>query len=239
MFRRSLTLPLALLTVAATTAGCATFSDSDSIARVGDVSLTQDDFEAQLTDLGVDESDALNAEPVRGEITRWIQEQLADQPVDTDGLEAAYASGIQTSGAVCVAAIVVEDEGTADSVAADLEGGMPFVDALTEFNIDQQLATTGGSLACLTDADLEFSADVPFIAASAGLDADHTVAIAPLPDEAGTVAAWVVLNFRPFSELDELDIAVVAAAQQSDVDVYVDPRYGSFDSTTRQVVGLG
>ena len=41
------------LTLAAVTAGCSTFSDSDVVARVNDVELTNDEFDARLTELGV------------------------------------------------------------------------------------------------------------------------------------------------------------------------------------------
>ena len=60
----------------------------------------------------------------------------------------------------------------------------------------------------------------------------------------GNEFAWVVLAFRPYAELTPADAdAVVAAidsaARLADADVFVDPRYGTFDAATGQVVALG
>jgi hypothetical protein len=70
------------------------------------------------------------------------------------------------------------------------------------------------------------------------------VNIAPLVDQTGAEFGWVVLEFRDAAALQPDDLELVTstmtrADQLADVDVFVDPRYGTFDATTGQVVGLG
>jgi hypothetical protein len=237
VLRRSLTVLLAV-GLTAVAAGCTTFSDNDAVARVGDTELSRDTFETQLTDLGVNPADVLSADAVRSEITNWILEQLAALPVDEEALAADYDAGLATSGALCLSAIVVDDEATATDLAAELDGGAAFADLFAAENLDQQLATTNGALPCLTAADIDTAEGVPFIDVAVGLDAAERFGSAPLVDDAGTEVAWVVLAFRPFAELTEDDIALISTGRVT-ADVHVDPRYGTFDQSTTQVVPLG
>jgi hypothetical protein len=211
VLRRSLTVLLAV-GLTAVAAGCTTFSDNDAVARVGDTELSRDTFETQLTDLGVNPADVLSA--------------------------ADYDAGLATSGALCLSAIVVDDEATATDLAAELDGGAAFADLFAAENLDQQLATTNGALPCLTAADIDTAEGVPFIDVAVGLDAAERFGSAPLVDDAGTEVAWVVLAFRPFAELTEDDIALISTGRVT-ADVHVDPRYGTFDQSTTQVVPLG
>jgi len=237
VLRRSVTVLFAV-GLMAVTAGCTTFSDNDAVARVGDTELTREAFETQLTDLGVTPTDVISADAVRGEITNWILEQLAALPVDEEALAADYDAGIDTSGALCVAAMVVADEATAAEVQGELEDGAAFADLFAANNLDQQLATTGGALPCLTAADIEAADGVPFLDVAVGLDATNRSGFAPLVDEAGTEVAWVILEFRPFAELTAEDVAEVSSGRAT-ADVHVDPRYGTFDQLSARVVPLG
>ena len=56
---------LSVAAVAALTAGCSTFSDSNNVARVGDATLTSDDFQAQLTELGAPSDQLLPADAIQ------------------------------------------------------------------------------------------------------------------------------------------------------------------------------
>lgn len=233
-----LAVPL-VLALSAVTAGCATFTDKDNVARVGDVELSRADFETQLTDLGAPTDEPLEGEPVRGVITTWIQEQLAGLPVDADALRGTYEQGAATSGVLCVSAIVVADQATAEAVADDITGGTPFADAFAASNIDDQIAATGGALPCAPSDD-EANAGVPFLVAAADLTPDDDVATAPLLDQVGQEVAWVVVRFRPFDELGDDDVAAMNATQAAaDIDIHVDPRYGTYDRVNAQVVALG
>ncbi len=79
---------------------------------------------------------------------------------------------------------------------------------------------------------------------AASLSADNAIDTSPLFDQLGNEFAWVVLQFRTFDELSAADAGGVtatldAAARLAHADVFVNPRYGTFDATTGQVVPLG
>ena len=244
---RRLSLVLSVAAVAALTAGCSTFSDSSNVARVGDVSLTDTDFQAQLTELGAPSDQLLPADTVRAQITTWIQEQVAADDsagVDADEAAARYDAGIESSGTICISGIVVETEDTANRVADELVAGADFAELLAAENLDPSLGDAGGDIGCITSDQLAQAADVEFVQVAAGLSAEDPVAVSQLFDNQGNEFAWVVLAFRPFAELSAADADAVTAAIDSavklaDADVFVDPRYGTFDAATGQVVALG
>ena len=238
VFRRRLMLPLALFAVAAVSTGCSTFSDSDSVARVGDVSLSQDDFEATLTELGAIHrsrsmpSSCAARSPPGSRATRRPADRRRRGPRSVRRRlrheRRPLPVGDRRGG-----------RGHRDTVAADLDGGRPFDETFAESNIDQAQTATGGNLECVPRDVVDAAAEQPFIQASVVLDADDPVGTAPLFSADGDEVGWVVVVFRPFDDLADEDIAIVAAAQGSTADVYVDPRYGTFDGATAQVIGLG
>jgi len=244
---RRLSLVLSVAAVAALTAGCSTFSDSNNVARVGDATLTNDDFQAQLTELGAPSDQVLPADAVRAEITTWIQEQIAaDDSVGVDADEAAaiYDAGIESGGAICVSGIVVETEDTANRVADELVAGAGFDELFAVENLDASLAGSGGNIGCITGGQVTEAADVEFVQVAARLSADDPIGVSALPETASSQVAWVVLVFQPFDQLDPTDAANVtttidSANRLADADVFVDPRYGTFDAATGQVVALG
>ena len=246
---RRLSLALSIAAFATLSSACSTFSDSSNVARVDDATLSDDDFEAQLAELGAPTDQVLPADTVRAQITTWIQEQLAAAPGDTappnaEELASRYDAGIESSGILCSNAIVVADEETATRVAGELTGGAAFDELFAAENIDPDLATRGGDIGCLTSATLAQSPESEFITEVSGLSTDTAVGTAPLIDQAGTELGWVVLRFRDFAGLGADDVTLVtetitAAERLAEADIFVDPRYGTFDTTTGQVVGLG
>jgi hypothetical protein len=244
---RRLSLVLSVAAVAALTAGCSTFSDNGNVARVGDATLTNDDFQAQLTEAGAPSDQLLPAEAVRAQITTWIQEQVAADDsagVDPDEAAALYDAGIESSGTICISGIVVETEDTANAVADELADGADFAELLAAENLDPSLGDAGGNIGCITSDQLTEAADVEFVQVAAGLSADDPVAVSPLLDPEGNEFAWVVLSFQAFAELtpadaDTVTAAIDSAARLANADVFVDPRYGTFDAATGQVVALG
>ncbi len=243
--RFSLVLPVAA--IAALTTGCATFSDSSNVARVGDATLTNDDFQAQLTDLGATSDQLLPADAVRAQIGTWIGEQLAD--ADTPGVSAEdaaalYDDGIESSGSACINGIVVEDETTAVRVAGELRDGADFGELLTTENLDPSLGEAGGDIGCITSDQVAGATDVEFVQSIATLSADNPIDVSLLRDTTGAEFAWVILAFRPFAGLSPTDVDTVTTAidntaRLATADVFVDPRYGTFDAATGQVVALG
>ncbi len=244
---RCFPLVLSVAAIAALTTGCATFSDSSNIARVGDATLTDDDFQAQLTELGAPSDQLLPGDSVRAQISTWIGEQLADADSPTVSVEdaaAIYDVGIGSSGTACISGIVVETRDTAARVADDLRAGSDFAELLATENLDASLGDTGGDVGCITSDQLAGAGDIEFVQVAATLSADNLVDTAPLFDQQGNEFAWVILAFRPFAELAPADVATVTAAIDSTArlataDVFVDPRYGTFDAATGQVVALG
>ncbi len=122
---RRVSLALSVAAVAAFATGCATFSDSGNVARVGDTPLTDDDFQAQLLELGAPDDQLLPAAAVRAEITTWIRTQVTAS--DAPGLSAEeaagrYDAGLDTGRTVCINGIVVEERDTATRVAGELAG---------------------------------------------------------------------------------------------------------------------
>jgi hypothetical protein len=244
---RRLSLVSSVVAIAALTAGCTTFSDSNNVARVGDTALTVTAFQDQLTEVGAPADQLLPGDAVRAQITQWIQEQVAatDTPgVDADEAAARYDAGIASSGTACISGIVVEDRDTATRVADDLAGGADFADVLATENLDPSLGDVGGDIGCLTNAQVTEAADIEFVQVAATLSADSPIDISPLLDPQGNEFAWVVLAFRPFAELSPTDVETVVAAlddanRLAAADVFVDPRYGTFDASSGQVVALG
>ena len=244
---RRLSLVLSVAAIAALSAGCTTFSDSDNVARVGDVVLTDDEFQAQLTELGAPSDQPLPGDAVRAQITTWIQEQVAADEsagVDADEAAALYDAGIESSGVICISGIVVETNDTASRVADELAGGADFDELLAAENLDPSLGDAGGDVGCITSDQVAQAADVEFVQIAAGLSAADPIAVAPLFDTEGNEFAWVVLSFRPFDELSPTDVDTVTTTidntnRLATADVFVDPRYGTFDAATGQVVALG
>jgi hypothetical protein len=238
---------LSVTAIAALATGCATFSDSSNVARVGDTTLTNDDFQAQLLELGATADQLLPAEAVRAQIATWIQEQVA--AADTAGVSAdeaaeQYDLGLEASGTVCVNGIVVEERDTAVSVADELAAGAEFSELLEAENLDPSLGESGGDIGCITRDQIAEAGDVEFVQVAASLSGDNPVDIAPLFDQLGNEFAWVVLEFRTFDALSPADAegvttAIDNASRLANADVYVSPRYGTVDSTTGQVVPLG
>ena len=164
--------------------------------------------------------------------------------VDADTAAALYDAGLASAGTICVSGIVVETEDTASQVADELVGGADFSELLATENLDPSLGDVGGDIGCITQDQITEASDIEFVQRAGALTADEPIAFAPLLDTVGNEFAWVVLAFRPYAELTPADAdAVVAAidsaARLADADVFVDPRYGTFDAATGQVVALG
>jgi hypothetical protein len=235
--RSTLALALALTAVAA---GCSSVSDSNAVARVNGVELSQDDLNTKLEELGATSGEVLPLEPIRVEIGRWIKSELA-KDIDISG---SYDAGPAESGVTCIRASVVTDQDAADAALASLQAGTGFSEMFSATNLDQSLVATDGALPCISAADLEANAGTPFISVATTLSADTPFGLAPVLDESGNEAAWVVIAFRPFADLEQADIdeitgQVDVSTSAAGADIFVASRYGTFDAATGEVVGLG
>jgi hypothetical protein len=273
-------LAAALTAVAATAAltGCATFTDADVAARVGDAELSEDQLASMLREVVGDEdadvapmsavSEILNnfvldralradlaasGSPLPDstfELTRTsLQESVGlafsawqstpPNPIPPDVLRSRYESGLAESNIACTAHILVESEATAVEVLDRLEGGDEFADLAAEYSIDPGSASQGGVLPCNTTTGFQGQYIPEFVLAA--LDADVGEPVGPVESQFG----YHVILVRPFDELAEGELDPVLAQPAvrfdfavADLDVYVNPRYGSFDAA-RGVVPLG
>ena len=73
---------------AALTAGCASVSDADVVARVGDAELGEDELEVYRQLVGGTEADLGSADSARSAISIWAEIQVLTQFVEESGLEA-------------------------------------------------------------------------------------------------------------------------------------------------------
>jgi hypothetical protein len=90
VIRRSLIVACALVG-AISLSSCATFSDNDAVARVGDVELSRDRLELFVHDLlsaGGEVPDQASGDAYRQVIGGWVVEELIRQKLVDDGIEA-------------------------------------------------------------------------------------------------------------------------------------------------------
>ncbi len=240
--KRRPSIALLVVVVAALSAGCTTFSDNDAAARVGDVEFTHDELVAELEELGATTDQVAQADIARGQISAWVAEQVtaaADPALAAD----AYAQGLLASGSICLDILAVATQADADAAVTDLTDGTPFADLFASANIEPSLAESNGRIGCLPLTELALDAGNPLVDSITEVNAASPYATAFLPGDAAAGAAdlYVVSRFIPFDELGPEDIAIVAGALPADalgLDIYVDPRLGTYDAATATVIPL-
>jgi parvulin-like peptidyl-prolyl isomerase len=166
-------------------------------------------------------------------------QQTPPDPSLGASLRNRYELGPVESDITCTAHILVEDEAAARDVLARLDLGEDFGELAAELSIDPGSSDDGGVLPCTTTSTFSQQYIPEYVAGA--LDAEIGEPTAPVESQFG----FHVILVRPFDELtaDELDQLLtipqirfdLAAA---DLDVYVNPRYGSFEGA-RGVVPLG
>lgn len=300
MIRRSLpATALAAVSLAAVLGACSTFTDNADVARVGDVSLGQDEFdelllsavpgadtdepldvpgdtarelvfgwvatqivvegvsanggeitdadreaaasqlEAQLGESWASTPEALRDLQIeqRAAIDTWSA-QLAEQPVDTEALQASYEQGIEASGIACASHILLDTAEDAADVVAELDAGADFATLAAERSTDTGSGAQGGALGCSSAAEFEQRYIPEFV--DAALAAEVGVPTAPVESEFG----YHVILLPPFDEVSDqvTELAASLPYQFSQLaatqDVHVDPRIGAFDPVTG-VTALG
>jgi hypothetical protein len=212
---------------------CATFKQNDVAARVGDRTLSPKAAQALI---GAD-AQTSTGDQLRAKLTAWIKVGVLDQPQ----AEAQYEKGI-AGPAVCLAAIPVASIDATAPIMAALQSGMSFADAARQFSATPALADSGGVVLAADGTECMPPAGL----APAVADALKTTPVGqPVAADLQTFAA--VLLLRPFKDLALESQAVVAAtgvpadqlsALFANAKVYVDPRYGRWDSQTGSVVPL-
>ncbi len=239
--------------IAALVSGCATFSETDVVARVGDTELSVEQLDELIEAVAGGDPAAAGALPegvddanvARQQISAWIFETslgLSDEEV-----EESYALGLIDSGVTCPKVMVTPTFEEAQLAETRLAAGEPFGAVLAELNIDPSLAESSGAIGCITLEQIDLTGQPsPDIQAILDINAANPISVQEIPIPDGTLAGLLVQH-TPFEELAAADSASVVsniefqAAQGLDVDdldVYVDPRYGAFDAATGAVIAL-
>ncbi len=229
----------------ATLTACSTFSNENTVARFDDEEFTQDDLDDALGGEGTRSADA-----ARAAINEWlfpliIESELLGEDalanVDDAVVAARYAQGIEVAGVACPDVMVTESGEAADDAAARLRDGDEYATVFEEFNLDPNLTADGGG--CIPLAQIDPAAtSSPDVRALFSITESDPVAAATTQTQLGDEFGLVVVH-RPYAELNEVDgeaarTQIASSIVADGIDVYVDPRYGTFDPSFG-VVPLG
>ncbi len=157
---------------------------------------------------------------------------------DEDELRMSYEQGIEASDVACTAHILLETEAEAEEVLADLDAGADFATLAAERSLDTASGVSGGALPCATASGFAQQYVPEFV--EAAFAAEVGVPVGPVETDFG----FHVIRLRPFDEVRD-DVAALYAdlgarfrRAARTAEVYVDPRYGTFDPVSG-VVALG
>lgn len=234
MIRRPPLRPALLLAaVAAVLSSCATFTDADLAARVGDAELGYGEFERRVQLVENVEPGAIDGELGRAVVANWVALELSRDA----GLVDLYEAGPLDSGILCVWAVSVPDVATGDAAVEQLRTGTDWGDFVIE--TDPQIPLDGRQECVPTSVVAEIADQFTGMTAA---DRYRTITL-PGP-------SFAVIRMQTVDELSgfellrtvqnddpELVEQIVAAA--ADADIYVDARLGSFDPTQFTVTPLG
>lgn len=240
----------AALAAASLAAGCSTFSDTDVVASVGDTDLSEDELLELATAQGLPEENQDDLASLRTVMSGWIEATAIEnglfsnetiEAVTDEQLAELYDQGLDASGVVCVRLVVTESVDAADDVIEAIEDGSDFDDVFAEFNQDPTLAADGSTTRCFDSQQIAGN-DGPEVAVLRSVNADNTTVSTPSVRPDGTEAGFVAV-FQTFDELDDTlrpqigpNLAIGVAV--NDLDISVDPRYGTFDPASASVVAL-
>jgi hypothetical protein len=198
--------------------------------------IVRDDLEANGIEVP-EPSTELTSAAIEANFTEaaglW-QQQPAPTISDED-VRAQYERGPVASSMICPAYIIVESAELADDIAAQLaDGSVTFAEAAAANSIDQATAGTGGAIPC-DDTRNFFN---QFQAVPELVDAVFETEIGEVTEPLNVGEVYVLFRLRPWEELEpgELDPILTSVPTRFDFlsreyDVYVDPRFGSFDGS--------
>ena len=181
-----------------------------------------------LTNATIDESFSLALEA-------W-QSTPPQQFTRSDWSE-SYEAGPIESGITCTAHILLETEADATNALALVDAGTPFSEVAAALSIDEQ--SPGGVIPCSGTAAFANNFVAEYV--DAALSAEIGVPVGPVESSFG----YHIIVVRSFDDLrlDELEQLLVEPAVRfdlasRDLDIYINPRYGSFEGS-RGSVSLG
>jgi len=234
VIRRSpLRLSFAVAAAAVALSGCATFTNTDVVAQVGDAELTTSEFtqRAAQTIGAVDEP--IDGDAARGVVANWIYLMFADEA----GLLDAHDSGPDNTGVACFNVFTAPDAAVAETAIDRLRSGEDPAAVGSELD---PTSTGGGSIGCAPIANFNpeittqlggISIDDPYRIVYGGADT-FVVSLQPRSQINGIELLQAVQAVSP-----ETVASALEATQTSDI--YVNPRFGSFQPDTGGVEPLG
>lgn len=170
-------------------------------------------------------------------ITSWSELEVAT-PSD-DELRAIYDGGTEESGIVCSAHILVGTEEQANDLLDQLDDGADFAELAASESIDTASGADGGNLPCDLRGNFEGAYVPEFV--DAALAAQLGEPTGPVQSQFG----YHVIMLRPSDRVDAGELATLYAdvsqrfqRAAAKFDIYVDPRFGSFNPSSG-VVALG
>jgi hypothetical protein len=150
-----------------------------------------------------------------------------------DELRALYEAGTEASGFVCSAHILVATEAQANDILDQLEGGADFAELAGSESIDTGSVANGGKLPCDTTGNFEAAYAPEFV--EVALAANLGEPVGPVKSEFG----YHVIMLRPSDNVDSGELTPMFAdpalrfqRTANGLDIYVDPRFGSFNSVS-------
>ncbi len=212
---------------------CATFSDDNLAARVGDFELTQEEFSVRAQIAAAPDSPVVSGDAARQVITNWIYLSAAR----TSGLMTVFEQGPETSGFACLNLIPAADQLAAEAILDRLQNGERPEVVAAELESDQ---VRSGALGCNQAIDYGEEA----LLQMAGMSSDD-------PHRIVTVSgSTFVLSLQTEDQIDAGALLTLVSTVDPEAlqgvidtiqtaDVYVDPRFGSFDVDAGSVVPLG
>jgi hypothetical protein len=161
-------------------------------------------------------------------IARWSI-GLADA-LSPEQVRAVYEQGPQASRVICASHILTITLEETAAVQSELAAGRPFEDVAAEYSLDQGTASIGGALPCSDPTQFAQAFVTEF--AEAALSAEIGVVTEPV----ATAFGYHIIRLDPYTEARATEINALylsdgmrfqRAARAADV--YVDPRYGTFN----------
>ncbi len=242
---------------------CSTFKGNDDAARVGSHHLSA---KAANGFVAPNEQTAAG-DLLRDQLTKWIrvtvleastgaaaqaapstaaelQARLSQALATIGGASAKtlYESGVSGSPLICLAAIPVATVDDANNVLSKLQSGTTFADAAQQFSTDPTIGQAGGVVVGADGSEC-------FDTATVNPDVTQVLASATVgqPVTAQLTTLTAVLMMRPYDDLLPESQARIASASVTEdqlaaivgeTPVYVDPRYGRWDTASSSVVPL-
>jgi foldase protein PrsA len=197
----------------------------------------------QLADAGLDRAD-LRRLAERILLVNVVQEAVVEEALDEETLRAQYDEELGTFTTLEVAHILVEEQATAERIAAEITPET-FERVAGRESIDRASAENGGSLGTFSEAEFLAQFDADFVAAALELEPGEISG--PVQTQFGWhVIRMVSREVQPFEDVEEqlrsgnagrvFQEWMLERLDSTDIDV--NPRFGRLDTETGEVVAI-